>query len=235
MIIATTTSTLSNIDFAEGCVIPIDKDPDWTSFDVVSKIRNTLQVKKVGHAGTLDPLATGLVIVCAGKYTKRINEFMGQEKEYTGTISLGATTPSFDLETPLEFCANPSNLSNSEIIEATQQFCGSIQQVPPIYSALKIHGERAYKKARKKETAVLNPRQVEVKKFEITKIELPLIHFELVCSKGTYVRSIAHDLGQVLNVGGHLSTLRRTRIGEFKVESAWKVKNFVSSYRNLQE
>ncbi len=234
MIIATSNSTLSNIDFTEGCVILIDKDPDWTSFDVVNKIRNTLPVRKVGHAGTLDPLATGLVIVCSGKYTKRLNDFMGQEKEYTGTISLGTTTPSFDLETPLEVFADPSNLSDSEIIEATKQFCGIIQQVPPIYSGVKVDGERAYKKARKKETTILSPRQVEVKQFEITQIELPLIHFELVCSKGTYVRSIAHDLGQVLKVGGHLSSLRRTRIGEFNVESAWNVQNFVSSYCNSQ-
>ncbi len=234
MIVSNANTSLSNIDFAEGCVIPVDKDLNWTSFDVVSKIRNTLPVRKVGHAGTLDPLATGLVIVCVGKYTKRLGELMGQEKEYSGTFTLGHSTPSYDLETALEFCADPSNVTNEEIIEATKQFCGQILQIPPIYSAVKIDGERAYKKARKKEAAILNPRPVEVKVFEITRVELPIVHFSLICSKGTYVRSIAHDLGQELGVGAHLSSLRRTRIGDYKVESAWKVQNFVSSYRNLQ-
>ena len=234
MIIASANSSLANIDFAEGCVIPVDKDLDWTSFDVVSKIRNALPVRKVGHAGTLDPLATGLVIVCSGKYTKRLEELMGYEKEYTGIITLGQTTPSYDLETPLEFCADPSHLTKEDILTAIEQFRGPIQQVPPIYSAIKIDGERAYKKARKKEAAKLNPRKVLISKFEITQIELPHVHFLLTCSKGTYVRSLAHDLGQVLSVGAHLSGLRRTRIGDFKVESAWNVKNFVATYRNLQ-
>ncbi len=235
MIIATVNSALSKIDFVEGCVIPVDKDTDWTSFDVVNKIRHALPVRKVGHAGTLDPLATGLVLVCAGKYTKRINELMGKEKEYTGSITLGHTTPSYDLETPLEFAGDPSKLNDSEIVETAEKFCGGILQVPPIYSAVKVNGERAYKKARKNEATKLEPRAVEIKRFKITRIELPTIYFELVCSKGTYVRSLAHDLGNALKVGAHLSSLRRTRIGEFNVESAWNVNNFVSAYRNLQQ
>ena len=232
MITATSETNLTEIDFAEGCVIPVDKDVTWTSFDVVNKIRNALPVRKVGHAGTLDPLATGLVLVCSGKYTKRLNELMGQEKEYTGTITLGHTTPSYDLETPLAFVADPMQLSEDEIAEAANQFKGEIQQVPPIYSAIKIDGERAYKKARKKEAAKLNPREVKISLFEITSIALPHLSFRLICSKGTYVRSLAHDMGKLLKVGGHLSQLRRTRIGEFEVNSAWNVIEFVTSYRN---
>jgi tRNA pseudouridine55 synthase len=207
----------------EGRVLLIDKPREWTSFDVVNKLRYKLKIKKIGHAGTLDPLATGLLIICAGKMTKKIEEFMGLEKEYTGTFVLGSTTPSFDLETEVTKVADVNHLSASTIKEATQKFIGLIDQIPPAHSAIRIGGKRAYELARKGEEAVLKPRQVEITEFEITDINLPTIAFKVVCSKGTYIRSLARDLGEALGVGAYMSSLQRTRIGPYKLEDALQI------------
>jgi tRNA pseudouridine55 synthase len=207
----------------EGRMLLIDKPLEWTSFDVVNKLRYKLKIKKIGHAGTLDPLATGLLIICAGKMTKKIEEFMGLEKEYTGTFVLGSTTPSYDLETAITKVSDVDHLSESTIKEATQKFTGIIDQVPPAHSAIRIGGKRAYELARKGEEAVLKPRQVEIKEFEITRINLPTIAFKVVCSKGTYIRSLARDLGEALGVGAYMSSLQRTRIGPYKLQDALQI------------
>ncbi|UII20971.1 tRNA pseudouridine(55) synthase TruB [Fulvivirga ligni] len=204
----------------EGSVILIDKPLEWTSFDVVKKLRYALKVKKIGHAGTLDPLATGLLILCTGKMTKQIEKYQGQEKEYTGKFYLGKTTPSYDLETEVDSETSIDHLTSDQIHRATEAFTGIIEQTPPIYSAIKVDGKRAYEGARKGEEVKLKSRNVEVKSFEITAIDLPEVHFKIICSKGTYIRSLAHDFGQSLGVGAYLSELRRTRIGDFKVEDA---------------
>ncbi len=206
--------------FAEGQVLLIDKPIDWTSFDAVRKIRNLARTKKVGHAGTLDPLATGLLIVCTGKFTKKINEYMAREKEYTGTIVLGSSTPTFDLESEPIPIADPAALSADMILSATEQFTGNILQVPPIHSAIKIKGKRVYELARKGLDVKLEPRPVNISVFEINAINLPEVSFRVVCSTGTYIRSLANDFGAALGCGGYLSGLRRTRIGEFSVNDA---------------
>lgn len=217
---------MENTNLLEGGVLLINKSLKWTSFDVVKKARNLLrthfQVKKikVGHAGTLDPLATGLLVVCTGKYTKRINEFQGQEKEYTGTFTLGATTPSYDLETEVDQTFPTTHITEEKIQEATKPFIGTIEQFPPVFSALKKDGERLYEKARRGEKVKVDARQVHIQEFEITRVELPEIDFRVVCSKGTYIRSLAHDFGKALNSGAHLSTLCRTRIGDFHLNQA---------------
>ncbi|MDA0194306.1 MAG: tRNA pseudouridine(55) synthase TruB [Bacteroidetes bacterium] len=234
MITSTRLTDLSSIDFTEGCVIPIDKDLNWTSFDVVNKIRNTIPVRKVGHAGTLDPLASGLVLLCTGKYTKKINELMGQDKEYEGSLVLGKTTASVDLETPLEDGGDYNDITDNDIQEAVKTFIGKIAQVPPIYSAIKVDGERAYKKARKNEKPKLEAREVRIDEFSITKINLPQLHFKLICSKGTYVRSLVRDMGDLLGCGAYLESLRRTKIGDYNVMDAWTVGEFVNSYRTFQ-
>ncbi|ERM81840.1 tRNA pseudouridine synthase B [Rhodonellum psychrophilum GCM71 = DSM 17998] len=203
-----------------GEVFLIDKPFEWTSFDVVKKVRNALQIKKVGHAGTLDPLATGLLIVCSGKKTKSIDTFMGQEKEYTGTYVLGKTTESFDLEREIVDVADPFHLTLEEIENAASQLTGDIMQIPPAHSAIKIGGKRVYESARKGIEVKIDPRPVQVSVFEITRMELPEIDFRIVCSKGTYIRSLARDLGEILGVGAYMSALVRTRIGEFKLEDA---------------
>ncbi|HYE55194.1 MAG TPA: tRNA pseudouridine(55) synthase TruB [Chitinophagaceae bacterium] len=206
--------------FEIGQVLLIDKPLHWTSFDVVRKVRNLVRTKKVGHAGTLDPLATGMLIVCTGKFTKRINEYMAQEKEYTGTITLGAITPTYDLEsTPQDF-KNYDHLTKDDIKKATEQFTGLIQQLPPAHSAIKVDGKRLYELARQGKEVKLEPRAVTVSEFEITAIELPVVHFRVVCSTGTYIRSLANDLGQALGCGGYLSSLCRTRIGQFTLKDA---------------
>jgi tRNA pseudouridine55 synthase len=206
--------------YEAGQVLLIDKPLDWTSFDVVRKIRNLIRIKKVGHAGTLDPLATGLLIVCTGKFTKRINEYMGMEKEYTGSFTLGAITPTYDLESePIEE-RDISNITEEQIHQTTKQFTGLIQQVPPIHSAIKQKGKPVYLLARKGEDVILEPRAVTIKEFSIEKIELPIVHFKVVCTTGTYIRSLAHNFGEALGCGAYLSSLRRTRIGEFKTEDA---------------
>lgn len=203
-----------------GEVFLIDKPFEWTSFDVVKKVRNALQIKKVGHAGTLDPLATGLLIVCAGKKTKSIDTYMGQEKEYTGTFVLGKTTESFDLEREIVDVADPFHLTLEEIELAVRQLTGDIMQIPPAHSAIKIGGKRVYESARKGIEVKIDPRPVQVSVFEITRMELPEVDFRIVCSKGTYIRSLARDLGEILGVGAYMSALIRTRIGEFRLEDA---------------
>ena len=222
----------SEADFKEGQILLFDKPLNWTSFQLVNKvrwlIRKTYKIKKikVGHAGTLDPLATGLLIICTGKFTKRIEEFMGQEKEYTGTIVLGATTPSYDLETEIDATFPTAHLSEEAIHAATAQFTGSIMQQPPVFSALKKDGKRLYEFAREGKEVDIPSREVQVSAFEITRIALPEVDFRISCSKGTYIRSLAHDFGKALNSGGHLSALRRTKIGDFEVNTATGLEAF---------
>ncbi|MHC2992035.1 pseudouridine synthase [Pontibacter sp. HJ8] len=207
-------------NFEAGETLLIDKPLTWTSFDVVKKVRNTLRVKKIGHAGTLDPLASGLLILCTGKFTKRIDEIQAQEKEYTGTITIGQTTPSYDLETPVSETSDISHLTQEDIKAAANSFVGTIEQVPPIYSAVMVDGKRAYDLARKGKSAELKSRTITIKAFDITHIDGAVVSFKVICTKGTYIRSLAHDLGQKLGCGAHLSSLVRTRIGEYKLEDA---------------
>jgi tRNA pseudouridine55 synthase len=206
--------------FEQGRVLLIDKPLHWTSFDIIRKTRNIIRIKKVGHAGTLDPLATGLLIVCTGKFTKQINEYMAKEKEYTGTITLGATTPTYDLESEPRDIKPIGHLTEDEIRNATHKFTGEIMQVPPAHSAIKIDGKRVYELARQGKEVIIEPRKITIKEFEITAIEMPLVHFRVVCTTGTYIRSLANDFGKELGCGAHLSKLCRTRIGEFMLENA---------------
>lgn len=208
---------------AYGEIFLVNKPRGWTSFDVVKKIRIALGIKKVGHAGTLDPLATGLLIVCAGKQTKNIDGYQAQDKEYTGTFVLGKTTESFDLEREIIEVADPSHLVLREVEEAAKQLTGNIMQIPPAHSAIRKDGKRAYESARQGKELKLDPRPVTVSSFEITRFELPEIDFRIVCSKGTYIRSLARDLGGLLEVGAYMSDLVRTRIGNFKLENAVEV------------
>lgn len=217
---------LWNEEFREGKVILIDKPLQWTSFDVVKKIRILTGVSKVGHAGTLDPLATGLLIVCTGKFTKRINEFMAAEKEYTGSFTLGSVTPTYDLESEPVFQSDSDHLSKEMIIDATRKFIGEIFQIPPAHSAIKKGGTPSYILARKGKEVNLEPRKISISKFEITEITLPNVNFRVVCSTGTYIRSLAFDFGNALGCGGYLSSLRRTRIGEFTVGQAESIIQF---------
>ena len=220
--------------FDEGQVLLIDKPLEWTSFDAVRKIRNLVRIKKVGHAGTLDPLATGLLIVCTGKFTKRINEYMAQEKEYTGQFTLGATTPTYDLESAPENPQPYTHLTEARIKEATLPFTGEIMQVPPAHSAIKVDGKRVYELARAGKEVKLEPRRLTIYTFEITGIELPVVEFRVVCSTGTYIRSLAHDFGKALGCGAHLSALRRTRIGEFRVDAAESLPAFEERIKQLR-
>ncbi len=224
--------------YKEGRVLLIDKPLNWTSFQVVNKVRWLIKQQfnikkiKVGHAGTLDPLATGLLILCTGKFTKKIETYQAQVKEYTGTFTLGATTPSYDLESEIDQKFDISEISKEDILKNTQQFHGKIQQQPPIFSALKKNGKRLYEYAREGSKIEIPSRSVIIKEFQITKIELPYIEFRIVCGKGTYIRSLAHDFGKSLNNGAHLSSLRRTKIGEFRVEDAidvFEVEKFIKS------
>ncbi|GAA5022394.1 tRNA pseudouridine synthase B [Marivirga lumbricoides] len=204
----------------EGQVILIDKPLNWTSFDVVKKLKYALKIKKIGHAGTLDPLATGLLILCTGKMTKSIEKFQAQKKEYTGDFTLGYTTASYDLETEPEFQNEINHITKEDCLSAAQQFIGEITQTPPIYSAVKKDGKRAYELARAGEKFELKKRKVIIEAFDITAFDPPKVSFRIVCSKGTYIRSIANDYGEKLKVGAYLSSLRRTKIGEFSVENA---------------
>ncbi|WP_285054340.1 tRNA pseudouridine(55) synthase TruB [Pedobacter ginsengisoli] len=224
-------------NFAAGELLLINKPYKWTSFDVVGKIRNSLKPLKlkVGHAGTLDPLATGLLIICTGKLTKQIDTFQAQEKEYTGTMVLGATTPSFDMETMIDQEFPLAGITEEAIYQAIVPFKGDIQQYPPAHSAVKINGERLYVKARLGEETELRLRNVTVSAFEITRIALPEIDFRIVCSKGTYIRSIISDFGKQLNNGAYLSKLTRTRSGDFLLENAFEVNDLVSYLRNKKE
>jgi tRNA pseudouridine55 synthase len=222
-------------DYLAGQVLLIDKPLNWTSFHAVNKlrweIRQAFNIKKikVGHAGTLDPLATGLLIICTGKMTKQINTFQGQEKEYTGTFVLGSTTPSYDLETEIDNTFSTNHITEDLIYKATTQFIGDIAQFPPIFSALKKDGKRLYEFARAGETVEIKSRTVHISEFEITKIENNNIHFRVVCSKGTYIRSLAFDFGKALSSGAHLSSLRRTRIGDFNISEAISIEGFIGS------
>lgn len=209
----------------------IDKPLEWTSFDVVRKVRNALRIKKVGHAGTLDPLATGLLIVCAGRMTKQIDSYMGQEKEYTGTFVIGATTDSFDLEQPIIKVADPSHITLDEIKAAASKLTGEIMQVPPMHSAIKVDGKRVYESAREGKTVKIDPRPVTVSVFEITGYEKDVISFRIVCSKGTYIRSLARDLGEFLSVGAYMSSLCRTRIGNFRLEEAKNLSSLIEEIK----
>jgi tRNA pseudouridine55 synthase len=212
--------------YAEGKVLLIDKPFRWTSFDAVRKVRNLVNTKKVGHAGTLDPLATGLLIICTGKFTKKINEYMAKEKEYTGTITLGATTPTYDLESEPIDHKPIEHITKEEIEKAALDFTGEIQQIPPIHSAIKKEGVRVYELARRGIDVKLEPRTVTIHRFDIEKLEGALVHFRVVCSTGTYIRSLANDLGEKLGCGGYLSSLCRTRIGEFKLDDAYTMEAF---------
>lgn len=225
-------------DFKNGQVLLIDKPLHWTSFQVVNKlrwaIRKAFAIKKikVGHAGTLDPLATGLLIVCTGKMTKQINIYQGQEKEYTGTITLGSTTPSYDLETDVDASFSTDHITEALIQDTTKQFIGKIEQFPPVFSAIKKEGKRLYEFAREGKSVEIKSRTVEISEFEITKISGVNIEFKVVCSKGTYIRSLAHDFGKALNSGAHLSELRRTRIGEFSIKNALTPEDFILTLPN---
>ena len=212
--------------YEEGQVLLINKPFEWTSFDVIRKVRNLIRTKKVGHAGTLDPLATGLLIICTGKFTKKINEYMAQEKEYTGTFTLGAITPTYDLESKPENFKSVENISTEIIRAATKNFIGEIFQIPPAHSAIKIEGKRSYELARQGKEVKIEPRKITIKEFEITKIEMPAVQFRVVCSTGTYIRSLANDFGNALGCGAYLSELCRTRIGEFTLKDAKMMKEF---------
>ena len=226
---------ITSEEFLSGQVLLIDKPLNWTSFQVVNKlrweIRQAFNIKKikVGHAGTLDPLATGLLVICTGKMTKQINTFQGQIKEYTGTIVLGSTTPSYDLETEINETFSIEHITDKLIHEATKQFVGEIVQFPPIFSAIKKDGKRLYEFARAGEEVEIKPRNITINTFEITRISLPEVEFRVVCSKGTYIRSLAFDFGKALNSGGHLSALQRTKIGEFNVSEALSIEKFIAN------
>lgn len=222
-------------DFKNGQVLLIDKPLDWTSFQVVNKLRWHIRKKfnikkiKVGHAGTLDPLATGLLIICTGKFTKKIEQFQAQIKEYTGEITLGSTTPSYDLETEINKTFPTEHITSELVQKTTKKFIGEIDQVPPIFSAIKKEGKRLYDIAREGGTTEIKSRKITISEFEITKIDFPKVEFRVVCSKGTYIRSLAYDFGLALNSGGHLSELRRTKIGEFNVDNGMKIDEFIAS------
>lgn len=222
--------------FLEGRVILINKPLRWTSFDAVNKVKgiihksssveNARSKLKIGHAGTLDPLATGLLILCTGKFTKRIEEFQAQEKEYTGTFCLGATTPCFDMEQDVDANYPIEHITSELIYEAAKRLTGTLQQIPPVFSAVKIKGKRAYDLARKGQSPEMQPKTITISTFEITRIELPFVDYKIVCSKGTYIRSLARDFGLALKSGAYVSALCRTRIGEFRIEQAQEIEAF---------
>lgn len=223
-------------DFKNGQVLLIDKPLHWTSFQTVNKLRWHIRQKfglgkiKVGHAGTLDPLATGLLIICTGNFTKKIDEYQAQVKEYTGEITLGATTPSYDLETEVDETFPINHITEELIHKTAQQFVGNIEQIPPMFSAIKMAGVRMYDLARQGKTREITARKITIETFEITNINLPKIQFRIVCSKGTYIRSLAYDFGKALNSGAHLSALRRTKIGNFCVENAIEPLAYIEKY-----
>ncbi len=227
--------------FQEGKILLIDKPIEWTSFDVVKKIRNTISRKtgirkiKVGHAGTLDPLATGLLVVCTGKFTKRINEFQGMEKEYTGTFYIGATTPSFDRETKTDHKFDTRHITDELLIKTAETFVGEYDQIPPDFSAVNIDGVRAYQKARNNEKFDLPPKRITIYEFQLNNIDLPLIHFKVTCSKGTYIRSLARDFGKALNSGAYLDSLIRTRIGNNLLSEAISIEDFEGLFADNQD
>jgi tRNA pseudouridine55 synthase len=219
------------MDFEQGEILLVNKPLNWTSFDVVNKIRYALKKKygklKVGHAGTLDPLATGLLIICTGKMTKRIDEFTGMDKEYTGTFHLGGTTPTYDSEQPVDATFPTEHIDEKLLRQATAKFLGEIDQMPPVYSAIKIDGTAAYIKARKGKEVEMKTRKVNILEFELTNIAMPEVGFRVVCSKGTYIRSLAFDFGKALNSGAYLSSLCRTSIGSFALKDAWELEALI--------
>lgn len=226
-------------EILEGKVILVDKPLKWSSFQAVNKLKYVLKNElnlpkkfKIGHAGTLDPLATGLLIICTGKFTKRITEIQAQAKEYTGTIVLGATTPSYDLETEVDATFPTEHITEALILETTKQFIGEIDQKPPVFSAIKKDGKRLYEHARAGEEVEIQSRKTTIHEFEITRIQLPEVDFRVTCSKGTYIRSLAFDFGLALQSGGHLSVLRRTKIGNYSIENAISPENFEKSLRD---
>lgn len=220
-------------DFIKGETILIDKPLINTSFDIVYKVRKAVHVQKVGHAGTLDPMATGLLIVCTGKMTKEINSFMGLNKTYTGIISIGKSTPSYDTETEFNFEKSYDDVSEEKILKVRDSFLGNILQTPPMYSAVKKNGKALYKFARKGVEVERKAREISISEFEITKVDLPDIHFKISCSTGTYIRVIAHEFGEKLGCGAYLKSLRRTKIGDFNVDEAFQINNFVDYARAL--
>ncbi|MCB0602872.1 MAG: tRNA pseudouridine(55) synthase TruB [Saprospiraceae bacterium] len=226
-------------DLEEGCTLLVDKPLDWTSFDVCQKIRSVAKYKlgldklKVGHAGTLDPRATGLLIICLGKHTKRLSAFQNYNKEYTGAIFLGATTPSYDTETTVDRVYPTDHISTELLESVRQQFVGAVDQIPPAYSAIKKDGVRAYQAARKGEPMALKSRLITILEFDLTRINLPVVEFRVSCSKGTYIRSLAYDFGRALKTGAYLKSLCRTRVGPFKLENAWNLEKLVEAIDNL--
>jgi tRNA pseudouridine55 synthase len=225
--------------FASGCLLLVDKPTDWTSFDVVNKIRGHLRralgVKKikVGHAGTLDPMATGLLLICTGKWTKKLADMQGMDKGYTGTLRLGATTPSYDAETEVDQTFPYEHLTPADLDAARRQLIGPLEQLPPVFSAIKVDGQPLYKKARKGEKVEVKPRPVTIHAFELTRIELPNVDFYVHCSKGTYIRSLAYDFGRLLDSGAYLTALRRTWIGPHRIEDAWDLEELVEHIDSL--
>lgn len=219
----------------KGEIILVNKPYRWTSFDVVHKIRNLSGIKKVGHSGTLDPLATGLLIICTGSFTKTIDQIQSQEKEYYGSMVLGATTPSYDLETEINQTFPTEHITESNIINNCKKYLGKIQQIAPAHSAIKINGKRAYELAREGLEVNIKSREVEIMEFEITKIEMPRIDFRVVCSKGTYIRSLVYDFGKDLNSGAYLSALMRSRIGNYKIENSQNIEELIVKYQNKRK
>lgn len=218
---------LGELNFEEGSIILIDKPLEWSSFDIVRKVRNTIK-HKVGHAGTLDPLASGLLILCTGKMTKKIHEFQDMEKEYEGEMVIGKTTPSCDMETEVDSESDISHITEEIIRNTAGGFTGNLMQVPPIYSAVKVGGERLYKKARRGEEVKIEPKEIYIREFEIMEISLPAVKFRVVCSKGTFIRSLVRDFGQAIGTGACMTGLRRTRIGSFDIKAAHTIEEFVN-------
>jgi len=215
----------------DGYLLLVNKPLEWTSFDVVKKLRHTLKVKKIGHAGTLDPLATGLLIIGVGKFTKKLNELQGLDKEYQGILEIGKTTPSYDLETEFDSASDFSHLKEADFNNAVQLLTGEIKQIPPAHSAVKIDGKRAYKMARKNEEVVLKSRKVVIYSFDINIKKMPLIEFKVKCSKGTYIRSLVNDFGKILGVGAYLKGLERTAIGDYVLEEAEELEDIVAKWK----
>jgi tRNA pseudouridine55 synthase len=228
-------SAIDAIDFLAGATLLVDKPAGWTSYDVVNKLRFALRRRlgmkniKVGHAGTLDPMATGLLVVCTGKATKQLHAFQQHDKEYTGAMTFGATTPSYDAETPIDAHFPTAHLSEELLVQTRLQFLGEIQQLPPPFSAIKVDGQPLYQRARRGEEVTLKPRQVRIDEFVFTYIRLPRAGFRVYCAKGTYIRSLAHDFGKAVGSGAYLSELRRTRSGEFHVDDAWSLPALIAA------
>ena len=229
------TDDFSLLDFSEGETLLIDKPPQWTSFKVVYKIKKAINIRRVGHTGTLDQLATGLLIILTGKSTKKMLEFQNLDKTYEGIITLGKTSPSMDTETEITENDVPEDLTEEKILSVRDRFLGEIVQVPPMYSALKVKGQKLYHLARKGKVVKREPRRVYISKFEIKKIDLPDIHFEIRCSKGTYIRVIANDFGEKLGCGAVLSSLRRTEIGDYNVDDALRVKELIQKVGSMPQ